>query len=391
MERKIKKFEKKADKLKQTLETFAQDLANLMQKLARFLKTKNKMELLGSLSDYPDERKEFREDLKGHGLGIFLWGKERYPNISGIFESVGFWCTVFEITEIKRAIQEYDQFIEMVRQKNKDLVEIEINETYKIFFNTSINPIEILVSKSHLWRKIDENTSLYIDLLFKTLPAIEIYFNILERVVKVESARFKVKSKRRKGEGLFKLTSDTFKRINREFSEKCPPEVIKPIQDLGDLGKNIIKDISYIDEHKKEDFYNLLELTKDLHEFHIDLVKYLLRLWHIYENGNRDYVNNYKIEYHFPNLNTIINHYIKKNLTKYCPNLSRVIIGFFLPFEKFRHIESHTTPELKISDDKKIIYIPKKGRKSQVKVNIDNFKTSIRTYICFIEALRIYR
>ncbi len=391
MERKVKKVEEKVDKLKETLETFTQNLANLMQKLARYLETKNKMELLSSLSDYPDERKEFREDLKKYGLGVFLWGKERYPNVFDIFESIGFLPSVFEITEIEKAIQEYDQFIEMVKQKNKDLVETEINETYKIFFDTSINPIEILVTKSHLWRKIDENTSLYIDLLFKTLPASEIYINILKRVIKVETARFKVKSKRRKGKGLFKLTGDIFKRINKEFSKKCPREVVKPIQDLGDFCKNIVKDISYIEEHKKEDFYNLLELTKDLHEFHIDLVKFLLRLWHIYENGNRDYVNNYKIEDHFPNLYTIINHYIKKNLTKYCPSLSRVITGFFLPFEKFRHIESHTTPELKISDDKKIIYIPKKGKKSHIKVDIDTFKTPIRTYICFIEALRIYR
>ncbi|MHA1284866.1 MAG: hypothetical protein ACTSQP_20380 [Promethearchaeota archaeon] len=225
----------------------------------------------------------------------------------------------------------------------------------------------------------------------KALPVLKIYIEILNRVMKVEMARYRVKSRRRKGIKLFKLTEKTFKRINIEFYKKLPPEILKTIQDLIDFSKNITNDISYIKEHKKEDFYNMLELAKDLHEFHIDFVKFILQLWHIYENGNSNYVNNYRINHKFPHINTIVNFYINKKLLNYCPFLSRVLCGFFLPFEKYRNIESHSTPQLKLSDDKKFVYIPKKGKKSNLKVNIDKFRTQIRTYISFIEALDIYR
>ena len=44
------------------------------------------------------------------------------------------------------------------------------------------------------------------------------------------------------------------------------------------------------------------------------------------------------------------------------PNLSLILIGFFFPFEKYRHIESHSAPRLELSEDEKYILIPQKGK-----------------------------
>ncbi len=391
MDKKTKKIEEMANDFKDVIENFTETLTSLMEKITSYLDTTNKLTMLGSLSNYPQETQKFRNDLQKYGLGVFLWFEKEFPNIFIIFNQVGFLPSVIKIKDIRKCIDEYDHFINMVKQKHTIITELEISETYEKFFNKTINPIKILIRKSHLWRKIDENTSIYIDIFFKTLPALELYLEILTKIVKIEMARYRVQKGRRKGKYLFKLTERTYQRINKEFNTKCPKKIIKEIQELGEYNKNITTDLDYIKEHKTEDFYNLLELSKDLHEFHIDLVKFILRLWHIYENGDRNFANNYKIDYQFSKINSLVNYYLNQKLIQYCPNLSRILTGFFLPFEKYRHIESHTTPDLKLSNDENYVLIPQKGKKYILKVNISEFQKSIRTYQSFIEALRIYR
>lgn len=391
MAKKDKKTEKIIKEFSENIEVFTENFTALMEKIYTYLDTTNKLTLLGSLSNHSQETQKFQNDLQKNGLGIFLWFENEYPNISKVFDQCGFLPTVVKIKDVKKCIDEYNQLIYQTSQKHQNLASLEIQESQELFKTSYLDPIKNLVVKSHLWRKIDENTAIYIDIFFKTLPALKIYIELLSKIIRIESARHNV-SKRRKGtKNVFKSTEQLFKRINREFYKKCPEKIIKEIQELGDFGKEITENLDYIKEHIREDFYNLLELSKDLHEFHIDLVKYILRLWHINEYGNRDYVNNYKIKHQFPNINSIINFYIKQKLMPIFPNLSRILIGFFFPFEKYRHIESHSAPNLELSDDEKYIFIPQKGKKSKIKVNIGEFQTHIRTYQSFIEALGVYR
>lgn len=69
---------------------------------------------------------------------------------------------------------------------------------------------------------------------------------ILNEVIRVEMTTYRVKSGRRKGTRLFKLTEKTYKRINKEFYKEYPSELVITIQDLGDFGNSITTDISYI-------------------------------------------------------------------------------------------------------------------------------------------------
>lgn len=391
MAKKGKKAEKIIKEFNENIESFTENLTILMEKITTYLDITNKLTLLGSLSNHSQETQKFQNDLQKNGLGIFLWFENEYPNISKVFDQCGFLPPVVKIKDVRKCIDEYNQLINQTNQKYKNLTKLETQESQELFNNTHLDPIKNLIVKSHLWRKIDENTVIYIDIFFKTLPALKIYIELLSKVIRIESARLKV-SKRRKGtKNVFKSTEQLFKRINKEFYKKCPEKIIKDIQELGDFGKEITDNLDYIKEHKREDFYNLLELSKDLREFHIDLVKYVLRLWHINEYGNRDYVNNYKIKHQFPNINSIINFYIKQKLMPNFPNLSRILIGFFFPFVKYRHIESHSAPNLELSDDEKYIFIPQKGKKGKIKVDIGEFQTHLRTYQSFIEAIGLYR
>ncbi len=394
MNKKTKKIGYKAKYLKENINNFAGTLNNFIQsleKLISYLDTTNKLKILSSLSKYPHETEKFNAEIREYGLGLFLWFEKEYPNISDIFKKSGFLFSLIKIKNIKRCIVEYNQLIEKTKQKYQDITELEINKSQELLTNTHLNPIKILTIKSHLWRKIEENTSIYIDKLIKSIPALKIYYEIFFKIIRFETARDRVKRGRRSRKSLFRSTEKMFKRIKKEFEKKCPQGILNEVQELGQYGNVIIDDLDYIEEHKKEDFYNLLELSKDLYEFHVDFVKYILRIWHIYENGNRDYVNNYKIKHKFPNINTIINHYINKKLDQVCPSLSRALTGFFFPFEKYRHIESHSAPKLGLSADGKYIFIPQKGKKHKLKVEISEIKTFIRTYQSFIEALKIYR
>lgn len=369
------------------MEKFTENLT----KFKDFLETTNKIQTFSKISEYPEESKEFKKDLQKFGLGIFLWCKESYPHITNIYEKIDFLPKILIIKDIRKAVEEYYQFIEMVKKKELSLSKMEINETEEKFFKITINPIKILVTKSHLWRKINEETITYTDMFIKTIPILESYIKELSIAIKIETARYRVKSKRRTGKRRGKLTTDIIGNISKRFYKKCPPETVKSVEKLGDFGSKITDNLNYIKDHQKEDFYNLLELVKDLYEFNIDLVKFLLRLWHIYENSDRNYANNYKIDDEFPKMKSIFNHYLNEKLMKYCPILCRILGGFFFAFMKYRHIESHSTPDLKISNDGTVIILPKKGKKFPEKIRIDHLQTQIKTYISFIEALRIYR
>ncbi|MHA1232034.1 MAG: hypothetical protein ACTSRP_13200 [Candidatus Helarchaeota archaeon] len=391
MGKKDKKAEKIIREFGENLETFAEKFTDLMEKTTSYLDTTNKLTLLGSLSNYSQETKQFQNDLHKYGMGIFLWFESDYPNIAKVFEQCGFLPTVVKIKDVKKCVDEFNQLISQTSKNYPNLASLEVQESQTLFENSYLDLIKILIIKSHLWRKIDENTAIYINEFTKILPALKIYIELVSKTIRIESARLKFANRRKTTKNAFKSLEKLFKRINREFYKKCPEEIVNEIKKLGDFGKTITRDLNYIKEHKREDFYYLLELTKDLFEFHIDLVKYILRLWHINEYGNRNYVNNYKIKHQFPNIKTIIHHYLKQKLALNFPNLTRVLIGFFLPFEKYRHIESHSVPNLSLSADGKHILIPQKGKKSKLKVNIGEFQKQIRTYQCFIEALGIYR
>ena len=322
MAKKVKKAEKNLKEFNENNESFTENLTILMENITTYLDTTNKLTLLGSLTNHPQETQKFQNDLQKNGLGIFLWFESEYPNVSKVFDQCGFLPIVVKIKDVRKCIDEYNQLINQTYQKYDNLMNLETQESQELFNNAHLDPVKNLIVKSHLWRKIGENTVIYINIFVKILPALKIYTDLLSKVIRIESVRLKV-SKHRKGtKNVFKSTEQLLKRINKEFYKKCPEKIIEDIQELGDFDKEITDNLEYIKEHKKEDFYNMLELSKDLHEFHIDLVKYVLRLWHINEYGNRDYVNNYKIKHQFPNINSIINFYIKQKLMPNFPNLS---------------------------------------------------------------------
>ncbi|MHA1284867.1 MAG: hypothetical protein ACTSQP_20385 [Promethearchaeota archaeon] len=113
-------MEKRIETLEQmAIENLAEKVINIMEKISNYLQVSNKLQILGSLSEHSDEMEVFRNDLEKYGLGVFLWFKDIYPNIFRVFKKIGFLPSVIKIKEIRKAIEEYSQFIEMVKKRKK--------------------------------------------------------------------------------------------------------------------------------------------------------------------------------------------------------------------------------------------------------------------------------
>ena len=399
MDRRVRKTEKliktlgeEAVKVEESVHTMVESVSSVLAKLKEYLEITNKLETVGSLSDYPVELEDFRQDVSKYGTGVFLWQKSKYPNVVQKFEEIGLIVKILNIDRSIDIVNEYKSFINMVKTKEHLLYEDERRETNNKVFEGTIEPIKILITKLEIWRSIHENTTIYLDMFVKAVPAMLEYLKVLGRIAKIESAKIRVRTKgRKKDPRIFKKINSQLRNIPKEFDKKCPEDVKKTIQEIHKFSDIIKSDINYIKTIKLEDCYNLLELSKDLYELDLDISRYLLRLRHIYIEGNRDFPQNLILNPAFVKIKKILDYYLSKELSKECPILSKLLIGFIVSLKSLRIIESHSTPKIILSENKKFMKIAKKGKMGTKKAEIEKIETILRTNVALIEALRIFR
>jgi len=361
-----------------------------IEKLVTYLETVNKITLLSELGNYPEERKNFRLDLEKFRFGVYLWCEELYPNISKILKSLNWLPSIFKIKNPKEIINEYFQLIESAQNNNPTLIQEEINETKQKFFDSTINPIYILIKKYNLEQQIYDETIELVALFLSYLPLLKEAIEKFTKIMRRQAATLKVKSQRMKKSSKIRKTTKILNKIKKEFEETVSPETFKKAEEITDLGKKILNDLNKTTYFPEKVIYRKLNLIKDLDAFNIDFVKYICRLNFILKNGTREYPNNIKIDYTHSKrskLQTLL----KSEISLHYPLLSDFLCKFLILLVNSRNIEAHSTPDnFKFSKNGKFVSIPIKGTNKYFIWKLSTIKKIILTYQAFVDSLGIY-
>lgn len=123
--------------------------------------------------------------------------------------------------------------------------------------------------------------------------------------------------------------------------------------------------------------------------FNIKFTKFLNRLFHILSFKNRNYKIHYQIGKYYHQERSNLKKFLSLNLKRKCPNLANFLLQYF-KYNKFRRLEAHEIPDkIKLSNDKKIAYIPKTGDSPEIQMDVEEIRSVINTYCFFIDAIGI--
>ena len=135
--------------------------------------------------------------------------------------------------------------------------------------------------------------------------------------------------------------------------------------------------------------YEYLLLTKDIDSFNVKFTKFLNRMFHIISFNNRNYKIHYQIGKYNNQERKKLKNFLSKNLNKNYSYLANFLLECF-KYNKFRRMEAHEIPDkIKLSNDRKIAYIPKIGNNPDIEMDINKIKRIIDTYSFFIDAIDI--
>jgi len=354
----------------ENLKVFLDNLKDLKDICIKLIK-------LSELYKFPNEMKNFRLDLEKYNLGVFLWCKEEYPNISEIFSSLEIFPQIFTIKKAKNIINQYFYFIEKIQQKYSVLLNEEIVESKKLFFDSTIKPIEIKIKKDALSQFVNDESIKLINKFKDYLPKVgdlaKSYLNSTKSCNSLES------------------------KIKTIGDIKFPPETKNLVNVITSMGKKI-EEISEIkNRDPSKEIYKLLILIKDFDVYNINFTKFINRLYHIFEQGNRDFKRKnkkgiyksqyYSIEYTYPSRIKLKN-FLKDNFSQQYPQLSRIFCVYLALFAKFRNIDAHESPDkIKFTKNKKYAIIKRIGIEKNSRMNIIKMRKITNTYIAFMEAI----
>lgn len=79
-------------------------LKNSIEKFNEFIATWTKLLKIAKLNKFPDEMRKFRSDMSSYHLGVFLWCRDEYPNISEIFFSLDIFPPFSLLKGLKRLL-----------------------------------------------------------------------------------------------------------------------------------------------------------------------------------------------------------------------------------------------------------------------------------------------
>lgn len=143
--------------------------------------------------------------------------------------------------------------------------------------------------------------------------------------------------------------------------------------------------------------YEGLRLLKDIDSFNIQFTKFLSRLYHILTENNRDYKKKKDCyflispKHYNSRTRTLLKDFLRLKLRNRYQKLADFLSKIYAKFNVFRRIEAHEIPDkIKISEDKRTIYIPRAGDVPDLVMNIDELNKMMTTYFFFIDALGLY-
>ena len=182
---------------------FFDNLKKFLDNLKDFIKNLNdlkdiwiKLTKLSELYKFPNEMKNFRLDLEKYNLGVFLWCKEEYPNISEIFSSLEIFPQIFTIKKAKNIINQYYYFIEKIQQKYSVLLNEEIVESKKLFFDPTIKPNKIMIKKDALSQFVNDESLKLVNKFKEYLPKVgDLANSYLNSIKNCKSLESKIKKK----------------------------------------------------------------------------------------------------------------------------------------------------------------------------------------------------
>lgn len=375
--------------------------------------------LIKSGKELTEEINSFNEDYSKHRTGVFLWIKEKYPNLLEFLNLISKKRISLEFKVLDRmgfAVNDYFRFIDEVKNPSRDLYKEEISESKNLVFDKTIRPINILRQKSalidYLLNDLNKNISSYVDpfkdLIKKYTPGIQKGVeSYVEKFKPVLGERFELVSKLFKGEITQEQLDSTIQeqdkfleKIGDEFKQKSKiltnkiEEEKKQIQSETDPLLDKVKVITTLfKEAYAQDptklIYEYLLLTKDIDSFNIKFTKFLNRLFHILSFKNRNYKNYYQVgKYHHQERNNL-KKFLSLSLKRKYPNLANFLLQCF-KYNKFRRLEAHEIPDkIKLLNDNKIAYIPKTGDSPDIQMDIEEIRRVINTYCFFIDAIGI--
>jgi len=372
------------------------------------------------------EIKNVQEDFKNHKSGVLLWAEEAYPNymllISALFGSAFDSLTSSFLPGMKEVVDEYFNFHDEVKAKNSKLYQEEIEESNKLFFNKTIQPMDILVAKDayikNFNRKFSEGLRIYStqvqDYSEKVRPILTSFgkqikekSNLLARegeldlelkeinldrddITSVDDAfgqlEEQLKTYPKKFQNIIKIGKETYEKLL-----EIQKETLSYVPELNKEFRNLTED--FMEIYSADDpswVYQRLSLIKDIDSFHIQFTKFITRLFHILSYDNRDYLKKIVInpKKHYYDTRDKLKKILKREINQRFPKLSDYLLSIF-KYNKYRKIEAHQVPIIRISDG--IAYIFDSGTNKEVKMNLEEIQTMINTYSYFIKALNLIK
>lgn len=326
----------------------------IKSKLKQFKKVVVFLRKFGDLSNYPEELHGFRDDLNKYGHGTFLWMEKKYPHISEIHYILDWESPVLRINNIDKIVNQYFNLLEKVKTFYPQLYEEEYHDTMS-FFENEVRPINFIIEYLS-YKKLNNF------LMSESLDDIKRFFDNLPELNNLILEK-----------GLFQIEKEDIPPKFRNLSKKMEQD--------NTIADELISDISS-DPHFTVKV--LLDQIQNFDSFNINFIKFLIRLKHIFETGNRNYKEHYALKSEFTNRREL-----KSKFFDEFRDFRRLLFNYLNQFKKLRHICSHRTPKPKLSKNNKyaLIYIPKKM--NYMKLHIEKTKILVMTYAYFIRALDI--
>ena len=375
--------------------------------------------LIKNWKELSEEINSYNEDYSKYRTGIFLWINEKYPNFLeflSIISKKRISLGIKVLNRMESCVNEYFGFNDEVKKSSHDLYNDEISESKSLVFDKTIRPINILKQKNallnYLLNDLSGHISSYMDLSKKLIekyaPGIHNGFKAsLEKITPMIGERIELVLKRFKGE----LTQEQFdstiqeknkdlEQIGDEFKQKIKnltSKINEENQQIRNEANQFLEEAKKITTLLKEAYtqdhtkliYEYLLLTKDIDSFNIKFTKFLNRMFHILTFKNRNYKIHYKIGKYHPEERNNLKKFLSLNLKRKYSNLANFLLQIF-KYNKFRRLEAHEIPDkIKLSNDKKIAYIPKTGASPELQMDVEEIRSVINTYCFFIDAIGI--
>lgn len=358
-------------------------------------------------------------DLNNYGLGFFLL-KNSYPEILNRMKEIGIPLKFTKIQGLNEALKEFKDFKTRLKNNNPILYKEEKNDSQAKFFNIQKSPLDIHLTGN---KQLEDLKDVFISYVSKISNVII----VLKSFLKVYSSEVKnFQYKMQKTPKIFRpLRTMLFHlKMNIKYRKKCTKELSVKTNEILNLNKpkyyelprnifdalnklaspnglildatdELIEKINNVMEGFNINQYesartDMLKFFPQLFEYHIELNKYIIRLYYIYTESTRDYEDKYKIETPHYKYKDQIKDYIQDEFPEDFSNLRRVLVEFFNAEKctRLRNIMSHESPRITLSNDGKEFIVHAKDRKEEV--NINRLNMYLRTYIIFIEGLSLY-